>query len=212
MRLCHVSAFIPALRCPGSETEGDRVIVPVLLPADLHYQVNFLGLWVYINALVRLVRTLLSSIAGITWSQGFLKSGHTKARPKIVVTKQNSQELLDLGKLPPEFLGQKSWTTCFEFNHKYLDLIWFDLIWFDLISCIIISVNLRLRSRISSYLDVPGLCAERATARKSYSRKASTALCWAFCLCLAVAQAFVSQLMELCRPDTSLTQMGNCKR
>ena len=50
MRLCHVSAFIPALRCPGSERErgrereGDRVIVPVLLPADVHYLVNFLGL------------------------------------------------------------------------------------------------------------------------------------------------------------------------
>ena len=37
----------------------------------------------------------------------------------------------------------------------------------------------RLRSHISSYLDVPGLCAERATARENYSRKASAALCWA---------------------------------
>ncbi|CAL1141993.1 unnamed protein product [Cladocopium goreaui] len=42
-----------------------------------------------------------------------------------------------------------------------------------------------LRSHISSYLDVPGLCAERATARENYSRK-----------------AFVAQLVQLARPDT----------
>ena len=37
---------------------------------------------------------------------------------------------------------------------------------------------LRLRSQISSYLDAPGLCAEQATARESYSPKAAAALSW----------------------------------
>ena len=42
-----------------------------------------------------------------------------------------------------------------------------------------------LRSQISSYLNVPGLCAERATAKETCSTK-----------------AFVAQLVQLVRPET----------
>ena len=71
---------------------------------------------------------------------------------------------------------------------------------------------LRLRSHISSYLDVPGLCAERATARESYSRKASAAALLSFLFVRRLAaQVFVAQLMELCRPDTQFAQMGSCE-
>ena len=71
---------------------------------------------------------------------------------------------------------------------------------------------LRLRSKISSFLDVRGLCAERATSPQSSSRKAHEAvLCWILFLLnyLAVAQAFVAQLVQLVRPETQLTQMGD---
>ena len=65
---------------------------------------------------------------------------------------------------------------------------------------------LRLRSQISSYLDVPGLCAERATAKEASSTKACAAALSEFRLFQRLGQAFVAQLVQLIRPETPLPQ------
>ena len=70
--------------------------------------------------------------------------------------------------------------------------------------------DLRLRGHISSYLDAPGLCAQRATAPESSSQEA----CCTVELSVnhvAVAQAFVAQLIQLVRPETPLAQMRHWK-
>ena len=84
-------------------------------------------------------------------------------------TDQNLQELKGLEALLPECLGQNSWLADFNVNDNSKSKHGKLGEGFAL---------LRLRSRISSYLDVPGLCAERATAPESFSRKAcASALC-----------------------------------
>ena len=65
---------------------------------------------------------------------------------------------------------------------------------------------LRLRRQISSYLDVPGLCAERATAKETSSTKACAAALCELRLFRRRGQAFVAQLVQLIRPETPLPQ------
>ena len=75
------------------------------------------------------------------------------------------QELKGLEALLPECLRQSSWLVDLNSNWMTKSLLTF-------------CSALRLRSRISSYLDAPGLCAEQATAPESYSPKAAAALSW----------------------------------
>ena len=176
------------------------------------YQFCFFGFSLHIRALV----SSLSLILGIAWSQGF--SNLVELSTTTMLIDQNLQELC-LGKLFPECLGQNSWPD-FKVNqveiYRVIDKLSIrnDEIFSALRPHIILSRfarTVRWANHGSSELFTEGLGRMHFFALLSFwSASVLLPNRFLFVTRLAVAEAFVAQLVELVQPDRQLTQMRSC--